>query len=126
MSSESHSAASRPASGDWDISVDVLVIGSGKGALTAALCSDEMGAGDIGTQGGLVTNSHDQVLRTDGEPIAGLYASGNCTAAVMPTYPGPGATLVRPWCSPTRRLNTSAAFMTERPSPSEQNQGLPP
>lgn len=49
--------------------------------------------GDIGTQGGLVTNSHGQVLRTDGEPIAGLYASGNCTAAVMPTYPGPGATL---------------------------------
>jgi 3-oxosteroid 1-dehydrogenase len=49
--------------------------------------------GDIGTQGGLVTNTHGQVLRADGEPIAGLYASGNCTAAIMPTYPGPGATL---------------------------------
>lgn len=49
--------------------------------------------GDIGTQGGLVTNIHGQVLRENGEPIAGLYASGNCTAAVIPTYPGPGATL---------------------------------
>lgn len=49
--------------------------------------------GDIGTQGGLVTNIHGQVLRENGEPIAGLYAAGNCTAAVIPTYPGPGATL---------------------------------
>ncbi|MCX4667895.1 FAD-binding protein [Streptomyces sp. NBC_01381] len=30
----------------------------------------------------------------DGTPIAGLYASGNCSAAVMgETYPGPGATI---------------------------------
>jgi 3-oxosteroid 1-dehydrogenase len=49
--------------------------------------------GDIGTQGGLVTNPHGQVLRPDGEPIPGLYASGNCTAAVIPTYPGAGSTL---------------------------------
>lgn len=49
--------------------------------------------GDIGTQGGLVTNIHGQVLRDNDEPIAGLYASGNCTAAILPTYPGPGATL---------------------------------
>lgn len=49
--------------------------------------------GDIGTQGGLVTNVDGQVLRVDGQPIPGLYASGNCTAAIMPTYPGPGATL---------------------------------
>ncbi|MET0984662.1 MAG: FAD-binding protein [Steroidobacteraceae bacterium] len=49
--------------------------------------------GDIGTQGGLVTNTHGQVLHSSGQPIPGLYASGNCTAAVLPTYPGPGATL---------------------------------
>ena len=49
--------------------------------------------GDIGTGGGLVTNAHGQVMGENGTPIPGLYASGNCTAAVMPTYPGPGATI---------------------------------
>ncbi|MFA5524924.1 MAG: FAD-dependent oxidoreductase [Tissierellales bacterium] len=49
--------------------------------------------GDIGTQGGLVINDHGQVLKANGKPLEGLYASGNCTAAIMPTYPGPGATL---------------------------------
>lgn len=50
-------------------------------------------AGDIGTQGGLLTDGNAQVLRNDGTPIPGLYATGNCSAAVLPTYPGPGATL---------------------------------
>ena len=50
-------------------------------------------AGDIGTQGGLVINPSGQVLRTDGNPIPGLYAAGNSTATIMPLYPGPGATL---------------------------------
>lgn len=51
-------------------------------------------AGDIGTKGGLLTNEHAQVVREDGTPIAGLYAIGNCSAAVMGTgYPGAGATL---------------------------------
>ncbi len=50
--------------------------------------------GDFGTHGGVDTNSHAQVLReNDGEPIEGLYAIGNCAAAILPTYPGPGATL---------------------------------
>lgn len=49
--------------------------------------------GDIGTQGGLITNSDGQVVGEDGEPIRGLYAAGNCTAAVIPTYPGAGSTL---------------------------------
>src|SRR5690625_7106423 len=31
----------------WDYSVDVLVIGSGNGGLTAALCSYEMGRPDV-------------------------------------------------------------------------------
>ncbi|WP_455361047.1 FAD-dependent oxidoreductase [Streptomyces sp. SYSU K21746] len=50
--------------------------------------------GDIGTKGGLVTDADARVLREDGTVIAGLYASGNCSAAVMgETYPGPGATI---------------------------------
>lgn len=50
--------------------------------------------GDIGTKGGMVTDVDARVLRADGTPIDGLYASGNVSAAVMgETYPGPGATL---------------------------------
>lgn len=50
--------------------------------------------GEIGTKGGLVTDEHARVLREDGSSIAGLYAIGNCSAAVMgKTYAGPGATL---------------------------------
>jgi len=49
--------------------------------------------GDFGTHGGLATNTDAQVLRADGSPIAGLYALGNCAAAILPTYPGPGSTL---------------------------------
>ncbi|HQQ62376.1 MAG TPA: FAD-dependent oxidoreductase [Pseudomonadales bacterium] len=49
--------------------------------------------GDFGTQGGMATNEHAQVLREDGSAIAGLYATGNCSAAILPTYPGPGSTL---------------------------------
>jgi 3-oxosteroid 1-dehydrogenase len=51
-------------------------------------------AGDIGTNGGLRTNEHAQVLSETGEPIPGLYAAGNTTASVMGhSYPGAGATL---------------------------------
>ncbi len=32
-------------------------------------------------------------LRADGTQIPGLYAIGNCSAPVLPTYPGPGSTL---------------------------------
>lgn len=50
--------------------------------------------GEIGTKGGLLTNEHARVLREDGSEIEGLYAIGNCSAAVMGrTYAGPGATL---------------------------------
>ena len=51
-------------------------------------------AGDIGTKGGLLTNQFAQVVRENGQPIAGLYAIGNCSASVMGTsYPGAGGTL---------------------------------
>ncbi len=49
--------------------------------------------GDFGTSGGLRTNPNAQVLRQDGSAIEGLYATGNCSAPVLPSYPGPGATL---------------------------------
>jgi 3-oxosteroid 1-dehydrogenase len=49
--------------------------------------------GDFGTHGGLAINSDAQVLRESGQPIPGLYAIGNCAAAILPTYPGPGSTL---------------------------------
>lgn len=50
--------------------------------------------GDIGTKGGLVTDEHARVLDDSGAAIDGLYAIGNCSAAVMGTsYPGAGATI---------------------------------
>lgn len=50
--------------------------------------------GDIGTKGGLVTDSLARVKRQDGSTIGGLYATGNCSASVMgESYPGPGATI---------------------------------
>ena len=49
--------------------------------------------GDFGTQGGMVVTEHAQVTREDGSVIPGLYAIGNCSAPVLPSYPGPGSTL---------------------------------
>ena len=49
--------------------------------------------GEMGTAGGLVIDTHARVLKQDGQPIAGLYACGNVTTALLPTYPGPGSTL---------------------------------
>jgi len=50
--------------------------------------------GDIGTKGGLLTDRDGCVLDEDGQPIPGLYCTGNNSASVMgPAYPGAGATL---------------------------------
>jgi len=49
--------------------------------------------GEMGTAGGLVIDPSARVLREEGTAIGGLYACGNTTAALLPTYPGPGATL---------------------------------
>jgi 3-oxosteroid 1-dehydrogenase len=50
--------------------------------------------GELGTKGGLKTDASARVLRETGEPIPGLYATGNCSASVMGhSYPGAGATL---------------------------------
>ena len=54
----------------------------------------KLDAGEIGTKGGLLTDEHARVLDTTGQPIAGLYATGNCSASITgPSYPGAGATL---------------------------------
>ncbi|MFC4593119.1 FAD-binding protein [Sphingobium tyrosinilyticum] len=50
--------------------------------------------GDIGTNGGLLTNAKAQVLDDTGEPITGLYAVGNNAASAMgESYPGAGVTI---------------------------------
>jgi 3-oxosteroid 1-dehydrogenase len=50
--------------------------------------------GNVGTFGGIVTDTEARVLRTDGTPIEGLYATGTSTASVMGrTSPGAGASV---------------------------------
>jgi 3-oxosteroid 1-dehydrogenase len=55
--------------------------------------SVRLNPGDFGTQGGLLTNEDARVVHEDGHAIDGLYALGNTSAAILPTYPGPGSTL---------------------------------
>ena len=68
---------------------------SNLGALeTAPYYAVKFFPGDIGTKGGLVTDIHARVLGADGQAIAGLYATGNTSAAVMgPAYAGAGSTI---------------------------------
>ncbi len=50
--------------------------------------------GDVGTYGGLVTDSSARVLRKDGSVISGLYATGTSSASVMGrSYPGAGSSI---------------------------------
>jgi 3-oxosteroid 1-dehydrogenase len=54
----------------------------------------EIFPGDLGTKGGLRTDTRARVLTEAEVPIPGLYAIGNCAASVMGrAYPGPGSTL---------------------------------
>ncbi|WP_132993046.1 3-oxosteroid 1-dehydrogenase [Gordonia zhaorongruii] len=54
----------------------------------------KMVPGDLGTKGGVDTDTAGRALREDGSVIDGLYASGNTSAPVMGhTYAGPGATI---------------------------------
>jgi 3-oxosteroid 1-dehydrogenase len=47
---------------------------------------------DLGTKGGLVTDTEARVLDAAGRPLAGLYAVGNASASLTGrVYPGPGA-----------------------------------
>lgn len=50
--------------------------------------------GDVSTSGGAVIDVHGRVVRADGSPIEGLYATGVSTASVMGNvYPGAGASI---------------------------------
>ena len=50
--------------------------------------------GDVSTYGGVITDVNARVLRSDGKPIPGLYATGVSTASVMGrVYPGAGASI---------------------------------
>ena len=50
--------------------------------------------GDVGTYGGVVTDTEARVLRDDGSVIPGLYATGISTASVMGRcYPGAGSSV---------------------------------
>lgn len=69
----------------FDETFDLVVVGNGDGS---------MGPGDVGTYGGVVCDANARVLREDGTPIQGLYATGTTTASVMGRYyPGAGASL---------------------------------
>ncbi|MFC0582811.1 FAD-dependent oxidoreductase [Micrococcoides hystricis] len=51
-------------------------------------------AGVLGTAGGLKVDRNGRLLQHDGQPIAGVYAAGNCSETVFKdAYPGGGATL---------------------------------
>ncbi len=55
--------------------------------------------GDLGTKGGLVTDTDGRVVDADGNSIPGLYAAGNNTASIMArTYPGAGGTIGPAMC----------------------------
>lgn len=50
--------------------------------------------GDIGTNGGIMTDENARVLATGGEVIEGLYAAGNASSSpFVRSYPGGGATV---------------------------------
>jgi 3-oxosteroid 1-dehydrogenase len=50
--------------------------------------------GDIGTNGGLLTDDRARVVGKNGKPIQGLYAIGNNAASAMgESYPGAGVTI---------------------------------
>jgi 3-oxosteroid 1-dehydrogenase len=55
--------------------------------------------GDVSTYGGIVTDADSRVLRSDGTPIDGLYATGVSTASPMGRiYPGAGASVGPSMC----------------------------
>jgi 3-oxosteroid 1-dehydrogenase len=61
--------------------------------------SVEVVPGDVSTYGGIITDANSRVLRGDGTPIEGLYATGVSTASPMGRiYPGAGASVGPSMC----------------------------
>jgi 3-oxosteroid 1-dehydrogenase len=61
--------------------------------------SVEVVPGDVSTYGGIITDANSRVLRADGAPIEGLYATGVSTASPMGRiYPGAGASVGPSMC----------------------------
>lgn len=61
--------------------------------------SVEVIPGDVSTYGGIITDANSRVLRADGTPIEGLYATGVSTASPMGRiYPGAGASVGPSMC----------------------------
>ena len=62
--------------------------------LKAPFFAARIAPGDLGTNGGLMTDEDSRVLDREGQPIAGLYAAGNCSGSPFGGYyPGAGATI---------------------------------
>ena len=62
--------------------------------ITAPFYAVAVYPGDLGTKGGLKCDEFARVLDQTDQPIAGLYATGNCAGAVMGnSYPGAGSTI---------------------------------
>ena len=84
--------------------------------------------GDLGTSGGLLTDEFARVLREDGSAIAGLYATGNVSAAVMGrSYAGAGATIgpAMAFGYVAARHIANSARETETSSPPTQSHSTP-
>ena len=75
--------------GDPDVGPNNCLAPMDKGPYYAVRLS----LGDFGTNGGLEVNENAQVIKTDGSIMQGLFAIGNCSAPLLPSYPGPGSTL---------------------------------
>lgn len=83
--------------------------------------------GDVGTFGGLLTDENAAVLRDDGTPIPGLYATGNCTASVMGrTYPAAGASIAASFVfgriAALHAMRTASATSRRRVASSQRQQ----
>lgn len=76
---------------------DLFFVGGSRDLALAAISEGPFQAvqlvlGDLGTKGGLLTDTDARVVAASGEAIPGLFAAGNTAANVTgAVYPGPGA-----------------------------------
>lgn len=76
---------------------------------------------DVATVGGIVTDEKARVLREDGSPIEGLYATGTGTASVTGRiYPAPGASIANAMVFGFVAADHAAADRSRRPGAATQ------